>query len=114
MSVLVTVGAGYIGTHTCVELIQSGYDIVVLDNQCNSKEEALKRAEKIVGKSIPFIQSRVGDKALLNRLFKDYQIDSVIHFAGLKAVEESGKKSHLYFQNNVEETLTLCETMGLK
>ncbi len=112
MSVLVTGGAGYIGTHTCVELIQSGYDVVVLDNLCNSKEEALKRVEKIVGKTIPFIQGRVGDRALLNQLFQDYQIDAVIHFAGLKAVGESCEKPLLYFQNNVAETLTLCETMA--
>ncbi|VUD56638.1 UDP-glucose 4-epimerase [Thalassocella blandensis] len=112
MSVLVTGGAGYIGTHTCIELVKAGYSIVVLDNLCNSKKEALTRVEKIIGQPIPFVEGDIRDKALLKKIFTDFNIESVIHFAGLKAVGESCEIPLAYFQNNVAGTLTLCETMA--
>ena len=90
MSILVSGGAGYIGSHTCVELIKAGYDIVVADNLINSSEEALRRVEKIAGKKIPFVKTELCDPAQVEALFKSYPgIDSVIHFAGLKAVGDS-------------------------
>jgi len=112
MSVLVTGGAGYIGSHTCVELLQSGYDIVVVDNLSNSSQEALKRVERITGKTIPFIQADVCDAEVMEHIFNQYpEIDSVIHFAGLKAVGESVRKPLEYYTNNLVSTLTLLNIM---
>ena len=112
MSVLVTGGAGYIGSHTCVELIQSGCDIVVVDNLVNSCTESIHRVEQITGKAIPFIQADVCDAEAMERLFTQYpDIDSVIHFAGLKAVGESVRKPLDYYTNNLVSTLTLLNTM---
>jgi len=112
MSVLVTGGAGYIGSHTCVELLRSGYDIVVVDNLSNSSPEALHRVEKIIGKSVPFIRADVCDAEAMDTLFTQHpEIDSVIHFAGLKAVGESVRKPLEYYSNNLVSTLTLLNTM---
>ena len=101
MSVLVTGGAGYIGSHTCVEMIKSGYDVVVVDNLSNSKLESLKRVEKIVGKKIKFYEADVCDEAALDKIFNENKIECVIHFAGLKAVGESCEKPLEYYNNNI-------------
>ena len=111
MKILVTGGAGFIGSHTCVELLNAGYDVVVVDNLCNSSEEALRRVEKITGKKVTFYQADIRDGAALDEIFSKESIDSVIHFAGLKAVGESVAKPLEYYQNNIGGTLTLCEVM---
>lgn len=111
MSVLVTGGAGYIGSHTCVEMIKSGYDVVVVDNLSNSKIESIKRVEKIVGKKIKFYEADVCDEAALDKIFNENKIDCVIHFAGLKAVGESCEKPLEYYSNNIVSTLSLCSVM---
>lgn len=111
MSILVAGGAGYIGSHTCVELINAGYDIVVLDNFYNSCEESLKRVEKITGKSVKFYEVDLLDKPALNEVFEKENIDSVIHFAGYKAVGESVAKPLEYYHNNITGTLILCDVM---
>ena len=112
MSILVCGGAGYIGSHTCVELIQAGYDIVVADNLYNSSEEALHRVEKIVGKPVPFIRTELCNEAEVEALFTQYpDIDAVIHFAGLKAVGESVSKPLEYYSNNLISTLYLLQAM---
>lgn len=111
MSVLVTGGAGYIGSHTCIEMIKAGYDVVVIDNLSNSKTESLKRAEKIVGKPIKFYENDVRDEVALNRIFDENEIECVIHFAGLKAVGESCEKPMEYYDNNIGSTITLCKVM---
>lgn len=112
MAILVTGGAGYIGSHTCVELLNAGYDVVVADNLCNSCEEALKRVQEITGKVLTFYHLDIRDKEGLTQLFEQESIDAVIHFAGLKAVGESVQKPMLYYQNNVYGTLILCEVMN--
>ena len=109
--ILVTGGAGYIGSHTCVELIQSGYDIVVIDNFSNSSPDVIKTIMQITNKDFAFIEMDVRDKDRLEDIFSNYDIDSVIHFAGLKAVGESVQKPLEYYQNNLVSTLNLCETM---
>ena len=112
MSVLVTGGAGYIGSHTCVELIEAGYEIIVADNLSNSCEEAVCRVEKIAGKNIPFENVELCDLAAVEALFAKYpNIDSVIHFAGLKAVGESVAKPLEYYTNNLVSTLNLLNVM---
>ena len=111
MSVLVTGGAGYIGSHTCVELLNAGYDIVVVDNLSNSCPEALRRVEQITGTTVPFIEADVCDSAALDAIFNKYPIDCVIHFAGLKAVGESVCKPLEYYSNNLGSTLTLLNVM---
>ena len=111
MKILVTGGAGYIGSHTCVELLNQGYQIVVVDNLSNSSKESLKRVEEITGKEIPFYQVDLLDRKALEKVFEENQIDSVIHFAGLKAVGESVEKSLEYYHNNITGTLILCEVM---
>lgn len=111
MSVLVTGGAGYIGSHTCIEMIKAGYDVVVVDNLDNSNVEALKRVEKIVGKKIKFYENDVRDKAALAKIFAENKIDAVIHFAGLKAVGESVAKPVEYYDNNLISTIYLLEAM---
>ncbi len=112
MSILVSGGAGYIGSHTCVELIQAGYDIVVADNLVNSCEEAVRRVEQIVGRSIPFVKAELCDPQQVEDLFVRYPgIDAVIHFAGLKAVGESVSKPLEYYTNNLVNTLVLLNAM---
>ena len=112
MSILVSGGAGYIGSHTCVELIEAGYDIVVADNLCNSSEEAVRRVEKIVGRKIPFVKAELCNPDEVEALFTQYpDIDAVIHFAGLKAVGESVAKPLEYYYNNITGTLVLCDVM---
>ena len=111
MSVLVTGGAGYIGSHTVIDLLDNGYEVVVVDNLCNSKKTALDRAQEIAGKSVKFYQADVCDIEALRNIFKQEDIDSVIHFAGLKAVGESCQKPLLYYQNNLISTLNLIQVM---
>lgn len=111
MSILVTGGAGYIGTHTCIELLSAGYEVVVVDNLCNSKREALNRVEEVSGKKVTFIQGDVTDKAVLRDIFSEYSIDAVIHFAGLKAVGESTQIPLRYYHTNLGGTVALCEVM---
>ncbi|MBP1754714.1 MAG: UDP-glucose 4-epimerase [Firmicutes bacterium] len=111
MTILVTGGAGYIGSHTCVELLNTGYDVVVVDNLCNSKEEVLHRVKKITGKELKFYKVDLVNKAELTEVFRKEKIDAVIHFAGLKAVGESVSKPLEYYYNNITGTLILCEVM---
>lgn len=111
MKVLLTGGAGYIGSHTAVELLNAGYDVVIIDDLSNSSEEALRRVEKITGKHIDFYKSDVRDKAALHRIFDEHSVDAVIHFAGLKAVGESVEKPLLYYDVNVGGAVTLLEIM---
>ena len=112
MSILVSGGAGYIGSHTCVELIEAGYDIVVADNLCNSSEESIRRVEKIVGKKIPFVKTELCNPDEVEALFNQYpDIDAVIHFAGLKAVGESVQKPLEYYTNNLVNSLVLLNAM---
>ena len=111
MKVLVTGGAGYIGSHTCIALHEAGFDFVVFDNLCNSSKESLKRVEKIIGKSIDFVEGDIRDAKALSKVFENYEINSVIHFAGLKAVGESVEKPLEYYDNNINGTLVLCEVM---
>ena len=111
MRILVTGGAGYIGSHTCVELLNADYDVVVLDNLSNSSEEALSRVEKITGKSLEFYKADLLNKKEINDIFSIRKIDAVIHFAGLKAVGESVTIPLKYFHNNITGTLNLLEVM---
>ena len=112
MSILVSGGAGYIGSHTCVELIQAGYEIVVADNLVNSSEESLRRVEKITGKKVPFVKTELCDEAQVEALFAQYpDIDAVIHFAGLKAVGESVAKPLEYYTNNLVNSLVLLNAI---
>lgn len=111
MSILVTGGAGYIGSHTCVELLNEGYDVVVVDNLCNSSKKSLNRVEKITGKKVKFYEEDLLNKDGLREIFKNEKIDAVIHFAALKAVGESVKKPLQYYHNNITGTLFLCEIM---
>lgn len=112
MQLLVTGGAGYIGTHTCVELLNAGFEPVVVDNLGNSKLEAIRRVERITGRKLPFHQVDVRDKGALREIFAQYDLSAVIHFAGLKAVGESVAKPLLYYDNNVSGTVSLCEVMA--
>ena len=111
MNVLVTGGAGYIGSHTCVELLESGYDVVVIDNLCNSNSESLRRVERLTGKSVKFYEGDVRDETLLKKIFAENDIGCVIHFAGLKAVGESVAKPWEYYDNNLNATLVLTKVM---
>jgi UDP-glucose 4-epimerase len=111
MSILVTGGAGYIGSHTCVELLNAGYDVVVVDNLCNSSEEALVRVKQITGKEVRFYKIDLLDRPALTEVFRKEKVEAVIHFAGLKAVGESVKKPLEYYHNNISGTLVLCEVM---
>jgi UDP-glucose 4-epimerase len=111
MKILVTGGAGYIGSHTCVELLQTGYEVIVVDNLTNSKEESLKRVQELAGKKLEFHKVDLLDKEALNAVFDKSSIDAVIHFAGLKAVGESVMIPLRYYHNNVTGTLILCEVM---
>ncbi len=109
MNILVTGGLGYIGSHTCVELIENGYNVIVIDNLFNSKKEVKDKIEKITGKSIKFYLGDVCDKDLLNKIFSENKIDAIIHFAGYKAVGESVAKPLMYYRNNLDSTLSLLE-----
>lgn len=111
MSVLVTGGAGFIGSHTCVELLNAGYDVVIVDNLYNASEKAVGRIEEITGKHVRFYKADVRDKEGLESVFQSEEIESVIHFAGLKAVGESVAKPLEYYENNIGGTLALCEVM---
>ena len=111
MSILITGGAGYIGSHTCVSLLQSGYDIVIIDNLDNSNIESINRIEKITGKSVKFYENDVRDTDALCKIFEEIKIDAVIHFAGLKAVGESCRMPIEYYDNNIINTLRLVEVM---
>ncbi len=111
MKILVTGGAGFIGSHTVVELQNAGYDAVVLDNLSNSSEKSLERVEKITGKKVPFYKADILDREALNEIFDKENIDAVIHFAGLKAVGESVAKPWEYYENNIAGTLTLVDVM---
>lgn len=111
MAILITGGAGYIGSHTLVELAKAGYDFVVVDNLCNSKEESLKRVEKIIGKPVKFYKADVRDREALRTVFKENEIEAAIHFAGLKAVGESAKIPMEYYKNNIDSTFVLCDVM---
>jgi UDP-glucose 4-epimerase len=111
MKILVTGGAGYIGSHSCVELLNNGYEVIVVDNLSNSKEESLRRVQELTGKSIKFYQVDLLERDNLNTIFTDNQIDSVVHFAGLKAVGESVDFPLQYFRNNVSGTISLLFVM---
>ncbi|UXN37313.1 UDP-glucose 4-epimerase GalE [Avibacterium paragallinarum] len=111
MTILVTGGAGYIGSHTVVELVNAGFNVVVLDNLSNSSPKSLQRVEQITGKAVKFYQGDVLDRAMLQQIFAENAINSVIHFAGLKAVGESVQKPMAYYQNNVVGSLVLVEEM---
>lgn len=110
-TILVTGGAGFIGSHTCVELLDAGYGVVVVDNLCNSSKESLKRVEKITGKSVKFYETDINDREGMQKVFDENEISSVIHFAGLKAVGESVVKPWEYYENNIGGTLTLVDVM---
>lgn len=109
--VLVTGGAGYIGSHTCLELLNAGHEVVVLDNLSNSSKESLNRVQALASKSLDFIQGDILDQNILNQIFSTYQIDAVIHFAGLKAVGESQQIPLTYFENNISGSISLVQAM---
>ena len=111
MNILVTGGAGYIGSHTCIELLNSGYGVVVVDNLCNSNPKSLDRVETLTGKKVKFYEGDVRDEALLRKIFAENQISAVIHFAGLKAVGESVAQPWRYYDNNLNSTLVLTKVM---
>lgn len=111
MKILVTGGAGFIGSHTCVELLNAGYEIVVVDNLYNSSEKSLDRVRELTGKDFQFYPFDIRDKENMRKIFEDHKIDACIHFAGLKAVGESVRKPLEYYDNNIGGTLALCEVM---
>src|SRR3970040_902153 len=112
MKLLITGGAGYIGSHTLIELLSTGHDVVVLDNLCNSSQESLRRVEQITGNKILFIHGDIRDRVVLDRIFNTHKIDAVMHFAGLKSVGESVQNPLDYYDNNVTGSLTLCQAMA--
>lgn len=112
MAILITGGAGYIGSHTCIELLNSGYEIVVIDNLDNSSRESLRRVEQITGKPVCFYEEDVRNREALRGIFREHEIEAVIHFAGLKAVGESVREPVMYYANNLESTITLIEVMN--
>lgn len=112
MRVLVTGGAGYIGSHTCVELLLGGYDVLVVDNLCNSKEESLRRVARIAGREPAFARIDLRDEKALAGVFREHAVDAVIHFAGLKAVGESTEIPLEYYDNNIVGTINLCRVMA--
>ena len=112
MKILVTGGAGYIGSHTCVELLQDGYEVIVVDNLCNSNPKSLERVQELTGKTLTFYEADVRDEAAMRKIFAENEIDCVIHFAGLKAVGESVSQPWRYYDNNLNSTLTLAKVMG--
>ena len=109
--ILVTGGAGYIGSHTCVELLNAGHDVIVLDNLCNSSAESLNRVEKLTQKSLTFVEGDIRDSQLLDQIFQQNSIEAVIHFAGLKAVGESQQIPLAYFDNNIAGSISLVQAM---
>lgn len=111
MAILVTGGAGFIGSHTCVQLLNAGYEVVVLDNLYNASEKSLERVRELTGKDLKFYKGDILDRDFLNKVFNEENIDSVIHFAGLKSVGESVKKPWEYYENNITGTLTLVDVM---
>ena len=111
MNILLTGGAGFIGSHTIVELFNAGHDVVVVDNLCNSKAEVMDKVKEITGRIVPFYEADVRDKNAMNKIFEENKIDAVIHFAGLKAVGESVAKPLEYYENNMGNTFTLIEVM---
>ena len=111
MKILVTGGCGYIGSHTCVELLNNNYEVVIIDNLSNSKENVVDNIKKITNKDVKFYRGDVCNKELLRNIFTDNKIDAVIHFAGYKAVGESVEKPIMYYRNNIDSTLSLCEVM---
>ena len=113
MKILVTGGAGYIGSHTALALLEAGLEVVVLDNLCNSSIVALSRVEHLAARTLTFVEGDINDRALLDRVFADHRIGAVMHFAGLKAVGESVAEPLLYYRNNVAGTLILCEAMAV-
>ncbi|MEG0909283.1 MAG: UDP-glucose 4-epimerase GalE [Bacilli bacterium] len=112
MKILVTGGAGFIGSHTVVELLDRNYEVVIVDNFSNSKKEVIDNIRKITNKDFQFYEGNVCDKELLTKVFKEHNIDAVIHFAGYKAVGESVKNPLMYYRNNIDSTLSLCEVMN--
>ena len=112
MTVLVTGGAGYIGSHACVELLNAGHTVIVADNLVNSSAESLRRVEKITGKTLTFHNVDLTDRAALDALFDKYAFDCVLHFAGLKAVGASVGQPLRYYENNLNSTMNLCESMA--
>jgi UDP-glucose 4-epimerase len=112
MKVLVTGGAGYIGSHTCVELLDAGVEVVVVDNLGNSKEESLLRVQEITGRELGFAKADLRDRVALDTLFRAHRFDAVVHFAGLKAVGESTQIPLDYYENNIGGTITLCKVMA--
>ena len=112
MKILVTGGTGYIGSHTAIELLDNGYEVFIIDNLSNSKKEVLDRIKDITGKDVTFYEGNVCDKELLRKIFNDNKIEAVIHFAGYKAVGESVKNPLMYYRNNIDSTLSLCEVMN--
>lgn len=112
MKILVTGGCGYIGSHTCVELLENGYDVVVIDNLCNARKNVIDKIKTITGKEVIFYEEDVCNKEALKHIFSEHKIDAVIHFAGLKAIGESVKKPLVYYRNNIDSTLSLLETMN--
>lgn len=109
--ILVTGGAGYIGSHTCVELLNAGHDVIVFDNLSNSSEDSLRRVQKLANRSLVFVQGDIRDANALDQLFKSHEIEAVIHFAGLKAVGESQEKPLIYFDNNIAGSIQLVKAM---
>lgn len=109
--ILVTGGAGYIGSHTCLELLSAGHEVIVFDNLSNSSEESLVRVQKLANKTLVFVQGDIRDETALDQLFQSHQIDAVIHFAGLKAVGESQEKPLIYFDNNIAGSIQLVKSM---
>lgn len=108
MNILLTGGAGYIGSHTLVQLDKAGHSVVVVDNFMNSQPEAIRRVEQIIGKKVPFIEADIRDRAAMDKVFTDHKIDAVINFAGLKAVGESVAKPLEYYENNMNGVFVLC------
>ena len=109
--ILVTGGAGYIGSHTCVELLNAGHEVIVLDNLCNSAAESLNRVQQLTQKSLTFVEGDIRDGQLLDQVFQQNSIDAVIHFAGLKAVGESQQIPLAYFDNNIAGSISLVQAM---
>jgi UDP-glucose 4-epimerase len=112
VSILVSGGAGYIGSHTCVELLNAGYDIIVFDNFSNSQPETLTKIKQITGRNFTFYEADLLDRTALEHIFAENKIEAVVHFAGLKAVGESVAQPLRYYHNNVSGTLILCQTMA--
>lgn len=112
MKILVTGGTGYIGSHTCVELLNAGYEVVIIDNLYNSKLEVVDKIEQLTNKKFAFYENDVCDEEAVRRVFMEHKIDAVIHFAGYKAVGESVAKPLMYYQNNIDSTIVLCKVMN--